>query len=148
MEKLMRTPDGCELTKGSPVIVHATYLGPHPVGGGRVALTTGGRERVTFDVPIAAVELNRSGERAEWLAIAKPMGLRGKEGYYLGLYRRTNTGDYGRVSLWGGPDEEHLDGVFQMLSAMGAVVFVRTDLEGTGDDPLPELIETAGRAAT
>lgn len=59
----MHTPEGDKLAPHDPVTVRAEYLAPHPVGGGRVVLTT--LDGHPFDVPIDATRLVRI-EPPQW----------------------------------------------------------------------------------
>jgi hypothetical protein len=133
----MHTLDGDRLASGDRVLVRGTYLGAHPLPGWALVQVLG-RSYVALpvDVPIEAVSLPERPEPA-WRAVSRPMGIT-PEAHYVGLYRRTNTGDWHLSYTWGGPDDDALDGVCSLLGLVGVPVTRRADIREVDHQPWPE----------
>lgn len=136
----MHTPEGDKLAPHDPVTVRAKYLAPHPVGGGRVVLTTLAGH--PFDVPIEATRLVRI-EPPQWVVVHAPMGLKSDpDASYYALYRRSNTGHTWTRQYMSNADAESLAELSNILGHLGVEVEVRPELHDVRtDEPFPEVVD-------
>lgn len=134
----MHTPEGDKLAPHDPVTVRAEYLAPHPVGGGRVVLTT--LDGHPFDVPIDATRLVRI-EPPQWVVVHAPMSI--PHASYYALYRRSNTGHtWTRQYVSSAGGAEFLDELSNVLGHLGVEVEARPELHDVRtDEPFPEVVD-------